>query len=162
MRLILALAAFGLCSAAGVRSSLLLKKRLELLEELSSMLCGFEIAMRCTAPPLDELFSEASGTFADMVRNHRLNAPDIRAAWEKACVELRSLPCCKDEEAALLSELGASLGKSDAAGQLSLIALYRERTALLAKSAAAEAAQKGKLFRSLGMLCGIGAAIMII
>ena len=162
MRLSRARASRGRRSAGRVRISLLLKKRLELLEELSSMLCGFEIAMRCTAPPLDELFGEAVGTFAEMVRKQRQNAPDIRAAWEKACAELKLLPCCKPEEAALLSELGASLGKSDAAGQLSLIALYRERTALLAKCAAAEAAQKGKLFRSLGMLCGIGAAIMII
>ena len=126
------------------------------------MLCGFSVSMRCTAPPLDELCESASGTFAEIIREKLPQSEDIRTAWECACTELSALPCCRSEDAELLSELGASLGKSDAAGQLELIELYRERLSLSEKSAAEELKQKGKLFRSLGMLCGIGAAVIVL
>ena len=162
MRVVLAAAAFLLCATAGIRKSLLLRKRRELLEQLSAMLCGFAIEIRCTAPTLDELCERAVGEFADMVRKKRETAADIRSAWESACLELAALPCCKNEEAELMKELGLSLGKSDAAGQLALIELYRERLSCFEKSAAEELSQKGKLFRSLGVLCGIGVAIVII
>lgn len=160
MRAILALAAFLLCFAFGARQSLLLKRRAALLEELSRMLNGFEIEIRFAAPTLDALCEKAEGSFAEMVREYRRDG-DIKYAWERACVGLGSLPCCRAEESELLLSLGRSLGTSDISGQLSLIGLHAEKLDALRRSADEEAAGKGKLFRSVGALCGIGAAVLI-
>lgn len=161
MRIILALTAFLLCLAWGARQSLLLKRRTALLEELSRMLGEFEIEIRFAAPTLDILCEKAEGCFADILRECR-GSCDIKTAWEQACGRLSALPCCHDEERELLLSLGRSLGTSDISGQLSLIELHSEKLSALGRSAAEESAKKGKLFRSVGALCGIGAAVLII
>ena len=162
MKLILACMAFWVCTAEGMRRSALLKQREQLLAELSAMLCGFAIEIRCTAPTLSELCSAATGVFANLLRECKDGSRDIREAWENACGRLSALPCSGREETALLRELGASLGKSDAQGQLALIELYRERLAQCEKQASQELLQKGRLYRSLGVLCGLGAAVMVL
>lgn len=161
MRVLLALAAFLLCLACGIRSSLLLKRRTALLEELSRMLGEFKIEIRFAAPTLDTLCDKAEGCFADILRECRERL-DIKSAWERACGRLSELPFCRAEERELLLSLGRSLGTSDVSGQLSLIELHSEKLNALAKAAAEEFAAKGKLFRSVGALCGVGAAVLII
>ena len=160
MRVILALTAFLLCLAAGVRKSLLLKRRTLFLEELSRMLNEFEIEIRYAAPTLDILCEKAKGGFADILRECRRGC-DIKSAWEQACGRLAAVPCCRTEERELLLSLGRSLGTSDISGQMSLIELHSEKLNALRREAAEESAKKGKLFRSVGALCGIGAAVLI-
>ncbi len=162
MRVLLAFMAFALCLAEGLRASLLLKRRAALIEELCELLSGFAIEIRCCAPTLDELCERAGGTFADLLKGCRADAPDIITAWENACKKLSELPCCRKDEAELMRTLGRSLGRSDAAGELSLLAMYKEKLETLGREAREEFAGKGKLFRSVGTLCGIGAAILII
>lgn len=161
MRILAALVAFALCAAAGARKARLLKDRKVIIDELIAMLCEFSIGIRCTASTFDELCASAKGRFADYLRESRASAPDIRAAWETACEKLKALACCGDE-ADILLELGSSLGKSDAEGQLALIELYKNRLCACSSAAADDLNKKGKLFSSVGMLCGIGAAIIII
>ena len=125
------------------------------------MLSCFAIEIRCSAPTLDELCERARGRFAELLRERRSICEDFHTAWEQACGSLTQNGF-GEEEAELLRELGKSLGTSDAAGQLKLLELNEERIAALYSSAEADYAAKGKLFRSVGMLCGIGAAILII
>ncbi len=162
MRILLSFLAFALCFFEGLRQSTLLKRRACLIEELCGLLNGFAIEIRCCAPTLDELCEKAEGTFADILKGCRADAPDIITAWESACEKLAALPCCKKDEAELMRALGRSLGRSDAAGELSLLEMYREKLETLSKAAQEDFAGKGKLFRSVGTLCGIGAAILII
>ena len=161
MKPLLALTAFFLCAAAGWRKSLMLSQRKKLLSELSAMLVGFSIGIRCTAATLDELCDRAEGRFAQLLLSCREECPDIRSAWEAACDRLSAQPLFA-EEAALLREFGAKLGSTDAAGQLALIELYGGRLSEREKSAADELSKKEKLYRSVGALCGLGAAIIII
>ncbi len=160
MRVMLALTAFLLCLATGARKSLLLKRRTAFLEELSRMLNEFEIEIRFAAPTLDILCEKAEGSFADILRECR-GGSDIKTAWEQACGKLAEMPCCRAEERELLLSLGRSLGTCDISGQLSLIELHSEKLNALKREAAEESAKKGKLFRSVGALCGIGAAVLI-
>lgn len=161
MRILLAFTAFILCCALGMRKSLLLKRRTELLDELSRLMGEFEIEIRYAAPTLDRLCERAEGSFAEIVRDIRAET-DIKTAWEQACGRLSALPYCKTEETELLLSLGRSLGTCDVNGQLSLIELHSEKLNALRKAAAEESLKKGKLFRSVGTLCGIGAAVLII
>ena len=160
MRTILAMAAFLLCFVFGVRQSLLLKRRAAFLEELSRMLSEFEIEIRFAAPTLDILCEKAEGDFADIIRECRRDN-DIKSAWEQACGRLKVLSYCHAAESELMLSLGRSLGTSDISGQRSLIELHSEKLGALRKSASEESAKKGKLFRSVGALCGIGAAVLI-
>lgn len=162
MRIFIALAAFALCFAVGTRKSLLLKRRVTLLEELVRLLNEFAIEIRCTAPTLDELCGQARGSFAEMLRECREESTDIKSAWEKACGQLSQLSCCGTEEYEIMLSLGQSLGTCDVQGQLSLLELHSEKLSSVRQAAADEYARKGKLMRSVGALCGIGAAILIV
>ncbi len=161
MRTAAAAAAFILCVIAGLRRSAALKRRAELLCELRTMIRLFSIEIRCCAYTLDELCEKADGRFGELLREYRESCPDIRAAWETACSAMRKNGYGA-EETELLRELGKTLGTSDCAGQEQLLELHGERLAALYEAAAADYAKKGKLFRSVGLLCGAGAAVLLI
>ena len=61
-----------------------------------------------------------------------------------------------------MRSLGRELGTSDCAGQEQLLELYFERISALYEKAAAESGKKARLFRSVGFLCGAGAAVLLI
>ena len=161
IRAVVAAAAFGLCFFLGRRRAVLLKKRAELLLELHTMLCGFAIELRCLATTLAELCRHADGCFAGLIVQE-LEHSNVREAWEHACDRLLMLPQTGREEVSLLRELGRSLGKADVAGELSLLGLYGQRIDALRQAADEDYVRKGRVFRSVGMLCGLAAAIMII
>lgn len=161
MRVFTAFAAFSACFAAGLYKSFLLKRRAVVLEELCRMVKSFSVEIRYTAPTLDELCGKSEGVFAEILNECRKDS-DIHAAWDSACAILSKKPYCSREEAELLRNLGSSLGASDIAGQLSILEMYSEKLSDISRTASEEAAGKGKLFRSVGMLCGIGAAVIAV
>lgn len=158
MRLLAALIALACCSLEGFRRSGELKSRAVLLGEISRMLGGFLIEIRCSGLTLDELISRADGRFAELVQKYIDSGDDAKSAWEKACGELPK----KGGESALLAELGQSLGMSDRDGTLRLIELYVERFSELERAAREAYSEKGKAVMQVGTLCGIAAAILII
>lgn len=162
MNIILAAAAFTLCTAGGLYKSALLKKRAALLCQLKQLVSGFSIGIRYTAPTLDELADGCSGVFGELLRQARQTSPNIKSAWQEAAAQLAALPFSGEEEARLMAQLGRELGTCDAAGQLSMLEMYAERLKKLSDEAEESAAAKGKLLRSAGTLLGIGAAILII
>ncbi len=162
MNIILAAAAFALCTAGGLYKSALLKKRAALLCELKRLVNGFAISIRYTAPTLDQLADGCGGVFGELLQQARQNSPNIKSAWQTAAAQLSALPFSGEEEARLMAQLGRELGTCDAAGQLSMLEMYAEQLKKLSDEAEENAAVKGKLLRSAGTLLGIGAAILII
>lgn len=162
MNIILAAAAFALCTAGGLYKSALLKKRAALLYELRQLVSGFSIGIRYTAPTLDKLADGCGGVFGQLLQQARQTTPNIKSAWEAASAQLAALPFSDDGEVQLIAQLGRELGTCDAAGQLSILEMYAERLKKLSEQAEENAAAKGKLLRSAGTLLGIGAAILII
>lgn len=160
-RHIAAALAFLFCAMAGVGKSRLAKKRCELLLELYKMLTGFEIKIRSAAPTISELIARDSSLFSSFVREQARGQCNIRTAWAAACERLEALPHCGREEALLMRQLGMELGKSDRAGEVSLIEMYLQQLSILCESARSEFSKKGAVFRSVGVLCGLGVAIMI-
>lgn len=160
IRHFIAITAFALCALAGLGRSRLAKRRCELLAELVGLIAGFSVKIRCTAPTLAELIEQENGLFAQLVREERAGG-DIRAAWAAGCGRLAELPFCHKEEAALMQALGQALGKSDRAGAVQTLELYEGQLSALYEAARAEYEEKGRLFRSVGALCGLGAAIMM-
>ncbi len=162
MNLIPAAAAFLLCTFCGIAKSTELRKRSQLLSELSRTTTEFSIAIRCTSPTLDELAESCSGIFGELLRESRKDTADIKTAWTDAVEQLRSCSFCGKAEAELLAELGRELGTCSAEGQLSLLALHGARLEKLSAEAEEDARGKGKLYRSVGSLLGAGLAILII
>lgn len=158
MRILAAVIALICCAAEGFRRSAALRERAVFLGEISQMLSGFLIEIRCSGLTLDELISRSDGRFADSVRGFMAGGDSARSAWEHACSGLPK----KCGESALLSELGQSLGTSDREGTLRLIELYAERFSALESEARAAYSRKGKAVMQVGALCGIAAAILII
>ena len=161
MRTLAAAAAFALCVIVGLRKSAALKRRSELLAELRTMLRIFSIEIRCCALTLEELCERADGKFGELLRAARESCDDIRTAWDNACSEM-TRSGYSGEEAELMRSLGKELGTSDCAGQEQLLELYFERISALYEAASADNGKKARLFRSVGFLCGAGAAVLLI
>ena len=158
MRVLLALAALALCVFEGVRKSLSLKKRVDFLGEILTMLANFSSEIQLRAPTLEQLVENEGCSFARDVVTRKANSVDIKTAWESACAALPQ----KNEEAAVLSEFGKSLINSGSAGAPEVIAVYSEKIARLEKQAREEYSQKGGAFRKIWALCGIAAAVLIV
>lgn len=156
MRLAAAALILMCCALEGMRRSFSLKKRLDFLEEIVTMLTDFAIEIRFRAPTLDELLRTQTGSFARAVRSQ--TECDVREAWERACCLFSE----KNEETALLRELGRSFGGSDSEGQLQLLELYTERFSRLRESAEAEYSRKGKALVRVGVLCGAAGAVLVL
>lgn len=151
-----------LCTAWGFRSSITLRKRCSLLRELRLLLEHFSIGISCTAPTLAELAGQGQGEFAELLRQELSETPDIRVSWGRAVERLAGQSHCGKEEAALLAELGKSLGTCPAESQISLLKLYSARLDRLLAQAEEAAEKKGRLYRSGGVLAGLGAAVMLL
>lgn len=162
MSIIPAAGAFALCLLWGIERSTRLKKRALLLAELKQLITEFSVAIRCTAPTLDELVLHCSGVFGELLRQQLANSPDVRCAWAEAVLQLSHCSFCGSEEASILSDLGRDLGTCSAEGQLSLLTMHLERLSRLCAEAEQDRKIKGKLFRSVGTLTGLGAAILIL
>lgn len=87
-------------------------------------------------------------------------SPDenFHSVWRKA-VESEKL---HSEEKQILLCLGDELGNSDICGQLSVLASLEEEIASAEKLRTEESHKKGKLYRSVGMLFGVMAGVLII
>lgn len=162
MNLLPAAAVFLLGTVCGHMRSRELRRRSQLLAELSQLITEFSVAIGCTSPTLDELAESCSGVFGELLRAAREDATDIRTAWSAAVEQLSGCSFCGSEESAILSELGRTLGTCSAEGQLSLLALHGARLAKLSAEADRAAVSKGRLYRSVGTLLGAGAAILIV
>lgn len=158
LRVIAAFIALACCAAEGYRRSARLKIRVESLGEIERMLSDFAIEIRCCALTVDELMRRRDGRFAELFARCREGTENAKSAWEAACGLLPQ----KDEETALLRELGRSLGTSDRAGQLQLLELYSERISALRAAAESSCAQKAQAVLRVGILCGIAVAVLII
>lgn len=158
LRVIAAFIALACCAAEGYRRSVRLKIRVKTLGEIERMLSGFAIEIRCSALTVDELMNRSRGQFAELFARCREESENSKSAWEAACGLLPQ----KDEETALLRELGHSLGTSDRAGQLQLLELYCDRISELRSTAELSCSQKAQAVFRVGILCGIAAAVLII
>lgn len=158
LRFFAALIALICCAAEGYRRGARLKIRMNFLGEIERMLSDFAIEIRCSALTVDELMRRGNGRFAELFARCREDSGNARSAWEAACGLLPQ----KDEETALLRELGRSLGTSDRAGQLRLLEMYSERISRLRTAAESDCSRKAQAVQRVGILCGIAAAVLII
>jgi stage III sporulation protein AB len=128
-----------------------------LLEKMSAQI-------RYNASPLGDLFgtlSKDGGEFINTVGACHGTDGQInwRTAWNAAVSGFSEF---NDGDKELLLTVGNSLGSSDTAGQVNMLGLHRELLTVRCGEAAETAANKGAVYRSVGLLTGLGMAIMVI
>lgn len=86
---------------------------------------------------------------------------DFSYLWEKSVSE-KNYDFLTDEEIELIKDIGRKLGKTDICGQLNTIKYEKSQLEKMLKNAEDDFMAKGKLYRSLGVLCGAFIAILFI
>lgn len=82
---------------------------------------------------------------------------DFHRAWEKNADEI---PHLSQSEREIVKSIGNGLGRTDTEGQISMLALNSTLLKEKYEKAHEEYTRKGKMYRSVGVLAGIGLAIM--
>lgn len=148
----------GLC---GIRFAAALRTQAERAVTLRALLADMAAVLRYQSPTVWELTAYLAAqpryrTFAFL----GVTETDGRfhVAWT-AAVERES--ALQPEERALLAELGEVLGTTDTDGQLSQLLLFQTRADVLVTQAQARYETKGKLYRTLGLLGGAAAAVLL-
>lgn len=144
--------------------ALRLGRRLELLKKLELMLEKTELLIRCRSATVYEIAGE-------LCRDKRLEGLDFlqyingdgtfHEVWEQS-VRKHCPDCLKGEDIDLLINVGAELGASDIQGQLESLAMSRSELARITAEVRGEYAKKASLYRSMGVLAGAFAAVLLI
>jgi stage III sporulation protein AB len=159
MRLILAIFCLLAGTAFGLYHSAELKRREKLLAEIIQLLENMAVQIRYRALPLGELFSELKGgEFLKAVGANIIHPLNHREAWNAAVAEFPELV----EERDILISIGNSLGSSDTAGQVAMLELNKELLRARLAEASEAATKKGAMYRSVGVLSGLGLAIIVV
>lgn len=137
------------------------------MEQSKSLIKTMENAIRYQAVPLYEMVRDMShrrncpGYVRECVRQIGRGLP-FPEAWEKSMQEQECKAMLKKEDVSLLSAFGQGLGASDIEGQISHCKLYFSMLDEKYQNAKEEFEKKGKLYFMLGVLSGIGIALVLV
>jgi stage III sporulation protein AB len=147
-------------AAFGFHRSGELKSRERLLREILSLLESMATQIRYRALPLGELFGamKSDGEFITAV-HEKAAYQNWRGAWVAAA---QSFPELTDGDKEVLCSIGNALGGSDTAGQVAMLELNKELLSARLKDAAQNYSKKGVMYRSVGILSGLGLGIVVL
>jgi len=143
-------------------------KRCSSLSNILSFLKMFKVELRCSMSETELLVYSAAETMEQppcFVEDFRLFAAEgesLPNAWRSAVMKRRQELCLKRNEMDAVLQLGGIFGSYDAAGQTAAIDAAEIRLEEMYSSAQKECAQKVRLYRTLGMLGGAAAAIILV
>ncbi|MCD7810665.1 MAG: stage III sporulation protein AB [Ruminococcus sp.] len=150
----------------GIGKSDMLRRKRDCCAEIQSMLMQISVMIRFRVLTVYEIVGElhASGSFVnlhflDELPEEYESGTDFHELWAAAVSGDRLIP---DEEKKILLSFGADLGTSDIEGQTASIEASLENLRELQKRRNEDYQRKGKLYRSVGMLFGTMAGIMVV
>lgn len=157
---------FTASSSAGMFLSGNIKNKRERLLKERKMLEEISIMIRFNSLTLKEIIyelinTEMYNTFKFLkILDTRLNETvPFQEMWEQSVKNDDTLSV---DEKKLLSELGFSLGTTDAEGQLSTLNIYKTRLDEMIEAETEKYRVKGKMYRSLGVMFGAMIGILIV
>ncbi len=155
-----------LCSSLiGISISEKLKKRMIELESINYLLEEISLLIKHRALTvfeiIDYLKSNEQIKELEFINNfiYKDNTP-FYILWDKS-IDNSNLSM-KEYDLKLLKSFGKSLGTSNTDGQISIIQIFKQDFKNLYSNALKEYEKKSKLYRSLGILCGMLFSIVII
>ncbi len=165
MKLLGILLIAGACTGIGFLAEQRLRQETRAIEQLIVLLESTAAYIRCQSPELCDLLllleGDCGGAFGFLHEVGEGLQPGISPStlWSDAVKRDTSVPKAARE---ILCSLGSVLGTTDKAGQLSAIALHRERLLQAAGESRERTLRQGRLYRSLGMLGGAMAAVLLL
>lgn len=148
---------------AGCAAAKKLEHRAAMLRLLRQMLSAMMQELRNTLPLTADLLQTLANMPAfrslTFLQDAAAHPHDFPNSWLKA---VRQDPALTAEMAAVLETVGQTLGSTALDGQLAALALCMERLGALQADAESFAAQKGSLYRSMGVLSALFAAILLL
>lgn len=169
MKMSLILFLMIITSMIGNKAADTLKKRMSKLKLIMLMISEIEIMIKYKSATVFEIVSELNKKncfnelkFLKIIQTLSKN-PDrgFDEMWEEAVLS-ENCPEYKEEDLKLICSIGRRLGKSELDGQLSSIAILKAETEKLISEADKIYAEKGKMYRYLGVLSGAFISIIII
>ncbi|MDR0978745.1 MAG: stage III sporulation protein AB [Lachnospiraceae bacterium] len=157
---------FSTATLIGILLSNKYINRVKELKELKVALNIFKTKIRFTSEPLSEIFLEIFNLLKTDVKYIFKNARDnmtifpAGTAWENALDECTASINNDDKNA--LKQLGKLLGKTDIDGQISEIELTETFLNIQIIEAEKEKEKNQKLYKSLGVIGGLGIVIILL
>lgn len=154
-------------TGAGLAASASLSRRVASLEQLERFITYFETQIRYSAAPIRDIIIHAAGgeysclSFLPEAAARMKRGQSPGEAWGGA-VRDRGEDCgftAADRE--MLREFGNGLGSTDISGQLSHCKTFRGLLEDRLQKARSEARTKGRLYVTLGIAGGLGAALLL-
>lgn len=165
MNIFLSLLMAALGTAAGMYFSFRLKEREKVMSEVMLLIKELSVQIRYTNSEIGEMLRAAAHNKAYERLMFVVSCGDMESGgnfhgkWNEG-VNNQPYLTLRDRE--VLTALGDRLGETDCDGQLSFLEMTEEMIRRQREQAAADYSNKGKLYRSVGILCGLAAGIMII
>lgn len=151
---------------AGIYFSERLKSDLSFCRNIHEMFMNTAVIIRCSAVDVYSISTELRKNkkfqrfdFLQAIPEKYNPEEDFREIWINAVKSQKNLP---EDVKNILCDFGQILGQSDIEGQLASIETLTEKAGILEKNYSDIYSQKGKLYRSIGMLFGIITGILII
>jgi len=117
------------------------------------------VQIRYRALPLGELFEYYKDNRFIAAVLERAEGQNWRGAWNEAA---DGFPELNDGDVELLTAIGNALGTTDTAGQTAMLELHQNLLMTRLTEAAEASGRKGAMYRSVGVLTGLGLAIIVI
>ena len=150
---------------AGIMLSQRLRQRQELCVQIGALLRDAAVCIRYVGMNVYDMVRrfrsspELSGlTFLRNLPESFSEGENFREQWQRS-LSGQELP---PEERDILSELGEMLGKTDIDGQLAELGVLEERVRCLENERRSVYTQKGRMYRSVGVLFGVMVGILVI
>lgn len=161
---LLLLAAAG--TGCGIYAALRLKSRAALLERYLVFLKEVEIKVRFRQCSIEEiLFSSYENEVLDFIlqdcRKNLHTAPHFSAVWIETLSKARKRGKLSQQEFLLFKEF-SDFGTSDVEGELSRLEMHRQKVTQHYETLLKEYADKGKLYRTLGIFGGTALGLIMI
>ncbi len=140
-------------TGAGLYLSSKLDKRVKTLEEIILKTDEIQTMIRCQSAEPKEILAAAA---ADSVLQC------CSYADGNVNISEDELYMLDKRDMAIIRELLNGLGKTDTDGQISMLEMNKKLLQNRLEQAREEYSKKGRMYRSVGVLVGIGAAVMLI
>lgn len=152
-------------AATGIWFSKRLKERERFMSSVILLIKELTVQIKYTNTEIGEMLKHASQTetyqnllFVTSCTNISENG-DFHPLWNDG---VKKQPYLTSTDRELLFALGDRLGETDLDGQLSFLELTCEMLKKQQEEAAENYRKKGRMYRSVGLLCGLAVGIMVL
>ena len=153
-------------SSIGIIYSNKFKKRVDELKDFKTALNMLKTKIRFTYAPLKEIFEDISNSLKSKTSNvffnicKNMKTCDVAESWTRSLQETETNITKEDKQ--IISGFGKMLGKTDLDGQLNEIELSLNFLESQIEKAEEDKRKNVKLYKSLGVIVGVGLVIILL